>query len=403
MVSMGYCYCALPGRIGEVLYSTNRLHSFSKNQIKMSSTSKASTSSSLSSTATSSTSAARGSDGCVVCESVAPSCPVCASGEYCVMTSLTCDKCPSTYCAKQSDSQLSSLSTSSSSSSSSNSNGKTSLIVGFTVGIVGGAMLIVLVALYFINKRYWKPKRQRNKALKLEETSQNYGNEEDYFDDEDDDDEDDDDDDESTGDMRKEESHTLFNAPLVPPTLNVPGNRSSTSTTRTKASNILPIAYIPGVTSGLTADKLQSKLRSSSKRQNAPGDIRSHITLGSSILDGLDEDDDEHNQGLDKDSGDNLITAIRAKPKLVQIAEEESDKEIQDLDVIGEQTEADDVADDLLNMAKNEASEDQNNDDDDEEGSFILDLEIPESIRESTQGSRTESPFEDKFEIHDER
>ncbi|CAD6650216.1 XXYS1_4_G0022450.mRNA.1.CDS.1 [Saccharomyces cerevisiae] len=344
----------------------------------MSSSSKASASSSLSSTATSSTSATRGSDGCVVCDSTA-SCPVCASGEYCVMTSLTCDKCPSTYCAKQSDSQLSSLSSSSSSSSSSNSNEKTSLIVGFTVGIVGGAMLIALVALYFINKRYWKPKRQKNKALKLEEASQNYGNEEEYFD--------------------EDESHTLFNTSLVPPTLNVPGNRSSASTTRTRASNILPIAYIPGVTSGLTTDKLQSKLRSSSKRQNAAGDIRSHITLGSSILDGLDDEDDEHNQVLNKDADDNLITAIRAKPKLVQIAEEESDKEIQDLDVIEEQTEADD----LSHMAKSEASHDNNDEDDDEEGSFILDLEIPESIRESTQGSRTESPFEDKFEIHDER
>lgn len=272
------------------------------------------------------------------------------------------------------------------------------------MGIVGGAMLIVLVALYFINKRYWKPKRQKNKALKLKEASQDYGNGEEYFDDEDDDDEDDDDDDdENNADMRKDESYTLFNASLVPPTLNVPGNRSSASTTRTKASNILPIAYIPGVTSGLTADKLQSKLRSSSKRQNAAGDIRSHITLGSSILDGLDEEDDEHNQGLNKDSEDNLITAIRAKPKLVQIAEEESDKEIQDLDVIEEETETGDVADDLLHTAKNEASQDQNSDNDDEEGSFILDLEIPESIRESTQGSRTESPFEDKFEIHDER
>ncbi|CAI4925680.1 ANL_collapsed_G0057450.mRNA.1.CDS.1 [Saccharomyces cerevisiae] len=365
----------------------------------MSSSSKASASSSLSSTATSSTSATRGSDGCVVCDSTA-SCPVCASGEYCVMTSLTCDKCPSTYCAKQSDSQLSSLSSSSSSSSSSNSNEKTSLIVGFTVGIVGGAMLIALVALYFINKRYWKPKRQKNKALKLEEASQSYGNEEEYFDDEDDEDEDDEDeDDEDDGGMRKDESHTLFNTSLVPPTLNVPGNRSSASTTRTRASNILPIAYIPGVTSGLSTDKLQSKLRSSSKRQNAAGDIRSHITLGSSILDGLDDEDDEHNQVLNKDADDNLITAIRAKPKLVQIAEEESDKEIQDLDVIEEQTEADD----LSHMAKSEASHGDNDEDDDEEGSFILDLEIPESIRESTQGSRTESPFEDKFEIHDER
>lgn len=55
-----------------------------------------------------------------------------------------------------------------------------------------------------------------------------------------------------------------------------------------------------------------------------------------------------HNQVLNKDADDNILTAIRAKPKLVQIAEEESDKEIQDLDVIEEQTEADD----LSHMAK---------------------------------------------------
>ncbi|CAI4053864.1 hypothetical protein SKDZ_16G3350 [Saccharomyces kudriavzevii ZP591] len=374
----------------------------------MTSSSKVTTSTTLSSTATASTSAARGSDGCVICDSVV-SCPVCASGEYCVMTSLTCDSCPSKYCAKQSDSQLSSLSSASASSSSSSSHDgsgeRTASIVGFTVGVVGGVMLIVLIALYFINKKYWKPKRQRNKALKLEEASQNYGNNEEYYEDEDEDEDDEDNNDEDDADMRKDENYTMFSAPLVPPSLNVPGNRSSTSTTRTRASNILPIAYIPGVTSGLTADNLESKLRSSSKRQNAAGDIRSHITLGSSILDGLDEEDDEHNLGLNRGmhhtiSDDNLITAIRAKPKLVQIAEEESDKEIQDLDDIEEQTETDEVAEELSHAENNDDADD---DDDDDEGSFILDLEIPESIREGTQDDRTESPFEDKFEIHDER
>ncbi|EJS41353.1 opy2p [Saccharomyces arboricola H-6] len=381
----------------------------------MSRVSQASTTTTLSSTATSSTSAARGSDGCVICNSVA-SCPVCASGEYCVMTSLTCDSCSYTYCAKQSDSQLSSLTSSSASaSSSSGSSGKSGKIIGFTVGIVGGVMLIVLVSLFFINKKYWRPKRQRNKALKLEEESGNYGNNDGYFeagDDYDDDDDDDGDDDDDDGDedddgnddaeMRKKETHNTFSAPLAPPILNVPGNRSSTSTTRTRASNILPIAYIPGVTSGLTADKLQSKLRSSIKRQNAAGDIRSHITLGSSILDGLDEEDEEHNLGYNKgmhnkDSDGNLITAIRAKPKLVQITEEESDKEIQDLDIIEEQSETGEVTEELTHIQNN------NNDDDDDEGSFILDLEIPESIREKPNEDRVESPFEDKFEIHNDR
>lgn len=264
-------------------------------------------------------------------------------------------------------------------------------------------MVIVLVTLFFINEKYWKPRRQRNKALRLEEGSRNYGNEDEYFEDEDEDDDDDDDeddDDEDDGDMRKDENYTKFNAPLVPPNLNAPGNRSSTSTTRTRASNILPIAYIPGVTSALTAEKLQSKLRSSAKRQNAAGDIRSHITLGSSILDGLDEEYDDHNLGANRDSEDNLITAIRAKPKLVQIAEEESDKEIQDLDIIEEQSEADDLTEDVPHIRNDE---DEDEDEDDDEGSFILDLEIPESIREGTKDERVESPFEDKFQLPDEQ
>ncbi|CAI4054950.1 hypothetical protein SUVZ_16G3510 [Saccharomyces uvarum] len=361
------------------------------------------------STATTSTSAARGSDGCVVCGSVA-SCPDCGSGEYCVMTSLTCDSCSYTYCAKQSNSQLSGLNSTSTSSSSHSSN-KNGEIIGVTLGVIGGVVVIVLVTLFFINRKYWKPRRQRIKASRLEEASRNYGNEDEYFedgdedDDDEDDDDDDDDDEDDDGGMRKDENYTKFNPPLVPPSLNVPGNRSSTSTTRTRASNILPIAYIPGVTSALTAEKLQSKLRSSAKRQHAAGDIRSHITLGSSILDGLDEEYDDHNlnsRGMhSNDSEDNLITAIRAKPKLVQIAEEESDKEIQDLDIIEEQSETGDAAEDDPHT-RNDADADAD-DDDDDEGSFILDLEIPESIREGTNDERVESPFEDKFQIHGEQ
>lgn len=367
----------------------------------------------MSSTATASSSVTRGTDGCVVCGTVA-SCPDCGSGEYCVMTSLTCDSCSYTYCAKQSTSQLTGLNSTSTSSSSHSSN-KNGEIIGVTLGVIGGVVVIVLVTLFFINKRYWKPRRQRIKASRLEEASRSHGNEDEYFEDgyeDDDDDDDEDDDEDDDGDMRKDENYTKFNAPLVPPSLNVPGNRSSTSTTRTRASNILPIAYIPGVTSALTAEKLQSKLRSGAKRQHAAGDIRSHITLGSSILDGLDEEYDDHNLNArgthSNDSEDNLITAIRAKPKLVQIAEEESDKEIQDLDIIEEQSESGDAAEDDPHTRNDAAAVDDDdnnddNDDDDDEGSFILDLEIPESIREGTNDERVESPFEDKFQIHGEQ
>lgn len=124
-------------------------------------------------------------------------------------------------------------------------------------------------------------------------------------------------------------------------------NRSSAATVQTStASNIIPVAYIPGVTTNLTKKNLRKGQGRGSRRFYQDSDRKSHITLGSSILGGDEDDDDELQQNLqdlnEEESGsfagnnnngagatNNMTTAIRARPKLVQIdetAEEDEDE-----------------------------------------------------------------------------
>lgn len=119
-------------------------------------------------------------------------------------------------------------------------------------------------------------------------------------------------------------------------------NRNSAATIQTStASNIIPVAYIPGVTTNLTKKNLRKGGRLGRKYYQ-DSDRKSHITLGSSIL----GDDDDELLNRDRDAqewgtdgsvstnknseGPDLTTAIRARPKLVQIdelAEDDDDDE----------------------------------------------------------------------------
>lgn len=153
---------------------------------------------------------------CVVCPNTSPSCPVCNSDEVCRQTAASCTSCASASCVKQSLSGI----TSTSSSSSSGPN--VGAIVG---GVIGGCVGISIIA-FLIWKFVLKGRRHEVEP------------EQEYFDEEDD---------------------------IAPEKLQGPGSflrmreagssRASThtvgslaSTVLTRASNIIQIAYIPGVT-----------------------------------------------------------------------------------------------------------------------------------------------------------
>ena len=133
-------------------------------------------------------------------------------------------------------------------------------------------------------------------------------------------------------------------------------------------------------------------------------------------------------------STDALTTAIRAKPKLVQITEEQEEDESQDVQDISTANKTAENALEKNNTStimtmdpfilddsdQNQSADSDTNDDDDAdddddndgEGSFILDLEVSQDLRsapadagpaitpahvEDSDGSG--SPFEDRFKI----
>lgn len=325
----------------------------------------------------------RGTDGCVVCPT-APACPECAEDENCVLTALTCNTCPYTYCAKKSSSSISILSSvdangnavnSTNSTSTSKSSGSHVDVGGLVSGVVVGSVLafVLLLVLY-----YWR-RHKRVNALQSFNMGKNDSEngvikwdsnvDSDNDDDLDDDDLDDDDlddldeedldnhhpvpqpryerhpplediieegdDDENDGahnNVTFKKPHKVieqFRLKPMRPLKAASDTQSiySNNTVHTKASsNILPIAYIPGVTI--------TQGRTTHGRSNMnQDDIRSHITLGSSILGSEDNFDLESlpiqmmQPSMNSASQTSLTTAIRAKPKLVTINREDEENE----------------------------------------------------------------------------
>ncbi|EDO14347.1 hypothetical protein Kpol_190p1 [Vanderwaltozyma polyspora DSM 70294] len=298
-------------------------------------------------------------DGCVVCPDK-PECPSCNDDELCVLTPMTCYSCPTTYCAQNTNSTTLGNSTNNGSNSNNGSghNGSVPAIVG---GVVGGIVALFLIATYFLYKKYWKPKKDAerkedsDKRLSKLLGSVYDGDLEDLEDDDDLFSDDDDllseDNDEvpdlpgtSTqgqyGSTPAKYSHSGFISKGS--NMMQPGNRSSSSTLHTKASNILPIAYIPGVTTVDGRGRTVVTKAFKNHALNTTGDVRSHITLGSSIFDSIDgdylNDDDigsrrsvlESNSSSNSSSNgskkgnkssEQLTTAIRARPRLVNIKE----------------------------------------------------------------------------------
>lgn len=409
-----------------------------------SSSAAAAVSSTVSSSSAKATSAG---SGCVSCPQGSPSCPVCADDEYCAVSLLSCTQCPQTYCTKKKGSVSESsaaASASNSSGASSGSKNASARVGGIVGGVVGGVALIAALLLLWLYFKYWRKSRSRNKDVVIarEEYAGEY------------------DDDKEKDGFREagagagaggaegsslRDSRALYQA----------RNRSSAATQMTKASNILPIAYIPGVTAG---SRSQHKLPPLPRHLLRNGDTRSHITLGSSILGGGDDDreslidlplEDSREgtsaaspaaegvySGVNAEhvtSQDALTTAIRARPKLVQISEEDeehgnsSSGEAEDthsgkhfgvttvlLRSSGDTSRQDDTAEDVPQSD----NDDRDSSDDDDDGSFILDVGMQGSLRNATQGEHASvtaarestlgedmhregsgSPFEDKFEL----
>lgn len=407
------------------------------------------------------------SDGCVSC-GPSPECPACGDDEYCVVTTLTCTQCPTTHCAPRSSSQFSALSnstanstTSALTSTSQSNNHVTRIVVGSVIGGLAGLVLLVALLVY---QWYWKA-RQRSRQLQLKEGTLGLGlHPEEELDDLDMDlltDDDLDSGDESGDEARDELGslqeyrqdyrqgtavHTLGGtAPLRPPMRSSgSGSRHSVSTTGgntsrhsriSLASNVLPVAYIPGVTnaggtgtlgsgsgtatargngsvsSAANTRRTPTSLNSAATRLNIAGDTGSHITLGSSILGGLDdawdaasergsERESEHSDALGADGtaldstlggtlgtvriglGNNLTTAIKARAKLVQIHEEGASG--------GEHSEHSDGEPSVRSSVRSSVHSDM--------GSFILDVGM-DAAPSPTAPTPAANPFDDAFEL----
>ncbi|XBW36542.1 hypothetical protein QEN19_002118 [Hanseniaspora menglaensis] len=316
------------------------------------------------------------SNGCVSCPDV--SCPDCGDNYYCVMTSLTCSKCPITYCLKKS---------SVSSSTKTNHKSSKGAIAGGIVGGVVGGLLILAVIIIFFKKN--KKRAQEERRLNGNDGHENIGADDDL----DDDDvfEFDEDYSKSGTNIYKNTGSTLRSSQLeredglgsLSLSKNALGNRSrkndeTSSVSTANASNIIPIGYIPGIkTNGLKGLK-------TGNHKNIPDDLKSHYTLGSSILGDLNDNNDdevvvkpslkvlaEEEEETDSDfavlvtpAKETHQTALRGKVSLVQI-----DDPSNGYSKVGQ--EADEGERNILN--EDEQYEDMRDDDDD---SILIDIDI---------------------------
>ncbi|KAL6927822.1 hypothetical protein ACO0SA_004445 [Hanseniaspora valbyensis] len=331
------------------------------------------------------------SDGCVSCPTV--SCPDCGDNYYCVMTSLTCTSCPITYCVKRS--------TSSTTSTSSHKTNVGAIAGGVVGGVVGG-LLVIAAIVYFFRRN--KKKAELERRLNGKEKNGN------IYDDDDLDDEDpfeiDDDYTKTGSNIYNNSANTLRSSTLdnddalglLPLSQNLLGNKrkkndETSSVSTGNASNVIPVGYIPGIkTNGLKGFRPGQK-------KTIPDELKSHYTLGSSILGDLrddDDDDDEEEGGVENNNNkgtslnalaeedetesdfavlvtpakESHQTALRGKVSLVHIdegkEEEENEKEEDKLKEVEENS----------NNNNNipEEAEEENSDDDDD--SIVLDIDI---------------------------
>lgn len=242
---------------------------------------------------------------CVVCTDI-PTCPVCAADEVCQLTTQSCDSCPKTYCQK-----LSAMSGSASNSHSSTSGSATGAIIG---GVLGGLFAIV-VAILLLWWFYIRPRRNKIRLLSNLSPDSGYekpGTSDPFF----------------ASDVHPSQyldaytpemgqNHSGFADPSASDntTASPYNNRNTTysvsTTSLTRSSNVIPIAYIPGVTT-------RSNMDSSS-------DATNNSVYGRSSIASTDY------RGSTAVITAATMTAIQARPNLVDIGSNPTDSTYSDI------------------------------------------------------------------------
>ena len=210
-------------------------------------------SSSSSSSQTSGVDALLDSYGCVIC-STTPSCPQCKSYQQCAMTTQTCAQCPTTYCIDNADGT--------------NSTGANSLnsaeIGGIAGGLSGFVFILLLVGIYFLYKKY-KNHLLVDYELGIGEEMKELTGFNDY----------DDDYDEGAGggygqgvrnNMRNARSSQFLHPSNAEKRMSQTSLSTMTNSVLTKASNVLNIVYIPGVTNSRPARPIVGGSRRNTRR-----------------------------------------------------------------------------------------------------------------------------------------
>lgn len=180
------------------------------------------------------------SNGCVVC-STTPECPVCEKNQQCAMTTQTCAECPTTYCLDISD-NVNSTSTSKSLSS--------AQVGGIAGGLSGLFFILLIGVIYFFFRKYKNHINIDYESGINEEMKELAGF---YDDDYDNNRNNDNEADDELGDLRNSNGRNI----RADRRRNHPNEKrmsqnslqTMTNSVLTKASNVLNIGYVPGVTS----------------------------------------------------------------------------------------------------------------------------------------------------------
>lgn len=211
---------------------------------------------------------------CVKCSNTVPTCPKCADGEQCQMMLQTCDTCATYICSKISGS--SSQSNSSSGSSGTNSGA----IAG---GVVGGLVLLAALLLFGWWRWYYKPRAQKRASEKTA------GDE--YTEDE------------------KNHSENRSSA--------LESVNSLSPSEFGRSSNVIPIAYIPGVTTRAINNGVSAQPYGNDSDPN----IQSRASIAANNY-----------RGSTAVISSAMMTAIQARPNLVDISSKSRSYEIREHD-----------------------------------------------------------------------
>lgn len=160
---------------------------------------------------------------CVQCPNTTPSCPVCPPGQICSQLLQTCTQCASTTCVSNSVSSEDSAAPSASSTSSSSGGGGGPNVGAIAGGVIGGVVFIALLT-FVVWRFIIKPRRDQYEG---EEWQEEYEQE-----------------------PKPEEEHAAGDNFTMQRDARASTHTvgSIASTVLTRASNVIQIAYIPGVT-----------------------------------------------------------------------------------------------------------------------------------------------------------